>query len=59
MRRLRAPSAKPPRTLQANWHLDDLEDLSIHHNINLEKEMADIIAREIDRELLEQIRKYK
>ncbi len=56
IRRLQTPPKKLPRTLTATWTIESLKDLSSHHGIDLESEIAAAlsvsIAEEIDTELL-------
>ena len=59
MARLRAPYVRPIKRFQAKWTFEEVADLKSTHGLDLEKEIADALAHEIDREIMEELRKYK
>ena len=56
IRRLSTPPVKKPRFLNATWTMQDVDDLSTKHGLDLEAEIAKVLAMEIDKELLEELK---
>jgi len=42
----------PPRTLKANWTIEEAVDIQSLHSFDLEKELADELAAELTKEIL-------
>lgn len=56
---IRRLSTPPIRTLTATWTIEMLDDITSQHGLDIEKELAEILSREIDREILEEMnRRY-
>ena len=52
----RLKQTKPKiRQLSGKWTLEDMEDITATHNMDIESELADILREEIDAEILKSI----
>lgn len=45
-----------PRTLRANWTIEQAMDLESWHSLELENELAQQLTKEIDAEILEEMK---
>jgi len=54
IRRLSMPPK--PRLFEASWTMEAMSDFKTQHGLDLEKELAEILKIEIDREILEELK---
>ena len=54
-KRLSEPFKRPNRKLQASWTLDAIEDSEALHSLDLEKELAEALCKEIDKEIFQDL----
>jgi hypothetical protein len=56
IRRLATPPAPRPRRIEAEWTFEVLDSLGTF-GIDLEAELSEVLAAEIDKEIIEELRK--